>query len=104
MMARPAMATGVATTVAALAAEEADDDGEGDAAADGAGDVDDVGSGVAVADGVPLVAAGDEEPNPPTTKVSATKSASQMKYWKMPAMIDSMNRSARDSLVMNFAI
>ena len=42
------MATGVATTVVLLAPDEADDDGDGEAA-DGAGDVDDVGSGVAVA-------------------------------------------------------
>ena len=27
-----------------------------------------------------------------------------MKYWMMPAMIDSMKRSERVSLVMNFAI
>src|ERR1700722_12371242 len=104
MMARPAIATGVATTVAVLAAEAADDDGDGDAADDGAGDAPEVGRGVAVAEGVPFVAAGEDEPKPPTRNVRATNRASQMKYWKMPAMIDSMNRSDRVSLVMNFAI
>jgi hypothetical protein len=65
MIARPATATGVATTagvLAELAFDEAVGDGVGAAVA--AGDAGVVASGVAVLDGDPDPAL-DEEPNPP---------------------------------------
>ena len=45
-----------------------------------------------------------EEGKPPIRYVRATNIASQMKYCRIPDITDSMNRSARDSLVMSFAI
>lgn len=104
MTASPATATGVATMAGVLEALDVDDaDGDGDAAAVAAGDAGVVASGVAVLDGDPEPAV-DVEPNPPIAYVRATKSASQTKYWMMPAITDSMKRNDRVSLVINFAI